>query len=117
MANAVDTTLQILTDRIDNLEMKISYQDEVIDQLNKVIVDQWAELKRFQRRIDGLERQLREGRSRREKTRARNHRRRITDATPVGRTSERSISNLAPLPVLRPCRRIPPNQTAPPLSL
>ena len=61
MANALETTLQGLTDRIDNLEMKISYQDEVIEQLNKVVVDQWAELKQFQRRIEGLERQLRDG--------------------------------------------------------
>ena len=61
MTRASETTLPVLADRIDNLEMKISYQEEMIEQLNKVVVDQWGHLKQFQRRIEGLERQLSEG--------------------------------------------------------
>ena len=38
-------------DRIDALEMRVAYQEDVIDDLNKTITAQWA-------RIDGLSRQL-----------------------------------------------------------
>ena len=60
MANAVEATLQDLAARIDNLEMKITYQDDVIEDLNKVIIKQWSTFEQFQRRIDTLERRLRE---------------------------------------------------------
>ncbi len=39
--------------RIDALEMRVAYQDQVIEDLNQAIIDQW-------KRIDGLKRQLAE---------------------------------------------------------
>ena len=40
-----------LTDRIDTLEARLTFQDDVIETLNKTITDQWT-------RIDALTRQL-----------------------------------------------------------
>jgi len=39
--------------RIDTLEMRVAYQDQVIEDLNQAIIDQWKQ-------IDGLKRQLAE---------------------------------------------------------
>ena len=39
--------------RIDALEMRAAYQDQVIEDLNQAIIDQWKQ-------IDGLKRQLAE---------------------------------------------------------
>jgi SlyX protein len=39
--------------RIDALEMRVAYQDQVIEDLNQAIIDQWKQ-------IDGLKRQLAE---------------------------------------------------------
>lgn len=39
--------------RIDALEMRAAYQDQVIEDLNRAIIDQWKQ-------IDGLKRQLAE---------------------------------------------------------
>jgi SlyX protein len=39
--------------RIDALEMRVAYQDQVIEDLNQAIMDQWKQ-------IDGLKRQLAE---------------------------------------------------------
>jgi SlyX protein len=43
--------LKTLTDRIDTLEARLTFQDDTIETLNKTITDQWA-------RIDTLTRQL-----------------------------------------------------------
>jgi SlyX protein len=42
---------KILHDRIDTLEVRLSYQDEVIEALNKTVTAQWKQ-------IDSLGRQL-----------------------------------------------------------
>lgn len=42
-----------LSERIDALEMRLTYQDETIETLNQTITDQW-------RKIDALTRQLAE---------------------------------------------------------
>jgi len=47
-------------DRIDNLEMRIAHQDEVIDVLNKMVIEQWAKLDQAFARIKHLEDRLRE---------------------------------------------------------
>ena len=39
--------------RIDALEMRVAYQDQVIEDLNQALIDQWKQ-------IDGLKRQLAE---------------------------------------------------------
>ena len=43
--------LKTLTDRIDTLESRLTFQDDAIETLNKTIPDQWT-------RIDALTRQL-----------------------------------------------------------
>ena len=43
--------LRALTDRIDTLEARLTFQDDAIETLNKTITEQWA-------RIDALTRQL-----------------------------------------------------------
>lgn len=48
------------TARIDNLEMRIAYQDEVIDALNKAVIEQWARLDRALGRIKQLEARIQE---------------------------------------------------------
>jgi SlyX protein len=50
--------LQDLAARIDNLEMKLTYQDDVIEGLNTVIIKQWSAIEQLQRRIEGLERRV-----------------------------------------------------------
>ena len=46
-----------LTKRIDTLEMRVAYQDETIEALNKTITAQWSQL-------DGLKREITELRER-----------------------------------------------------
>jgi SlyX protein len=43
----------VLSERIDALEMRLTYQDETIETLNQTITDQW-------RKIDALTRQMTE---------------------------------------------------------
>ena len=45
------TDSQTLNDRIDRLEARIAFQDDVIETLNKTVTEQWA-------KIDALTRQL-----------------------------------------------------------
>ena len=47
-------------DRIDNLEMRVAHQDEVIEALNKTVIEQWARLDSALQRIKLLEDRLRE---------------------------------------------------------
>ncbi len=46
--------------RIDNLEMRLTYQDEVIEALNKTVIEQWSKLDQAMNRIKQLEDRLRE---------------------------------------------------------
>ncbi len=46
--------------RIDNLEMRVAYQDEVIEALNRTVIEQWAKLDQAFARIKHLEDRLRE---------------------------------------------------------
>ncbi len=49
-----------LADRIDDLELRIAYQDQVIETLDKTVVEQWARLEQALARIQRLEERLRE---------------------------------------------------------
>jgi SlyX protein len=60
MADGLDATLQALAARIDTLEMRVAYQDEVIEELNTVVVEQWARLDLAQRRMEALQERLRD---------------------------------------------------------
>ena len=57
---ADQTQTAALAARLDNLEMRIAYQDQVIEQLNAVIVEQWRTLTQAQGRIERLEQRIRE---------------------------------------------------------
>jgi SlyX protein len=55
MTNGPETTAQALGERIDNLEVRLAYQDQVIEDLNKVIVEQWGKFDDLLRLIVRLE--------------------------------------------------------------
>jgi SlyX protein len=58
MADLPGPTLQAPAERIDTLEMRIAYQDQAIEDLNKVIVEQWSKLDQALARIDRLENRI-----------------------------------------------------------
>ena len=39
------------TERLDALEVRIAYQDEIIEDLNKTVVAQWKEIERLTREL------------------------------------------------------------------
>jgi SlyX protein len=43
-----------LTARIDTLEMRFAYQDQVIDDLNRTITEQWKQIDNLTRRLANL---------------------------------------------------------------
>lgn len=51
---------QDLSARMDNLEVRIAYQDEVIEALNKTVVEQWGRLEEARAHIKLLEGRIRE---------------------------------------------------------
>jgi len=57
MANHSDAQPSLAA-RIDTLEMRLTYQDTMIEDLNTVIVAQWAKLDQMQNQIRRLEARL-----------------------------------------------------------
>ena len=53
-----------LTARLDQLEIRIAYQDETIETLNQTITEQWQEIDRLKRQLARLDDRLREAESR-----------------------------------------------------
>jgi len=53
-----------LSERIDALEMRLSYQDVTIETLNQTITAQWTEIDRLTRQIAELKERLQEAESR-----------------------------------------------------
>jgi SlyX protein len=45
---------EALSARLDALEIRIAYQDQVIDDLNVTVTDQWKQIDALTRRIQGL---------------------------------------------------------------
>ncbi len=60
MSDLAATALQHLGARIDSLEMRIAYQDDVIEQLNKAIVEQWSKYDQVLGRMQRLEHRVRD---------------------------------------------------------
>ena len=52
-----------LSDRIDALEMRLTYQDEAIETLNQTITAQWTEIDKLTRQLAELKERLREAES------------------------------------------------------
>ena len=49
-----------LSDRIDALEIRLSFQDETIETLNKTITAQWQQIDALTRQVAGLNARLQE---------------------------------------------------------
>jgi SlyX protein len=52
-----------LTERIDALEMRLTYQDVTIETLNQTITAQWVEIDRLTRQVAELKERLQEAES------------------------------------------------------
>ncbi len=52
-----------LSDRIDALEIRVSFQDETIETLNKTITAQWQQIDALTRQVAGLNERLQEAES------------------------------------------------------
>lgn len=55
--------LDALSERIDALEMRLTYQDESLEALNQTITAQWTEIDRLTRQVAELKERLREAES------------------------------------------------------
>jgi SlyX protein len=53
-----------LAARMDGLEIRVAYQDQVIEDLNAAITDQWKQIDALMRRIESLTDRLREAENR-----------------------------------------------------
>ena len=53
-------TTKTLSDRIDALEIRLAFQDETIETLNKTITAQWQQIDALTRQIAGLNERLQE---------------------------------------------------------
>jgi len=53
-----------LAARLDQLEIRIAYQDETIETLNQTITEQWQDIDRLKRQLARLDDRLREAESR-----------------------------------------------------
>lgn len=51
---------EVLNARIDALEIRIAYQDEIIEDLNKTVVAQWKQIDALTRRLANLLDRVRE---------------------------------------------------------
>ena len=49
-----------LSERIDTLEMRFAYQDQVIEDLNRTITDQWKQIDLLTRRMAHITERMRE---------------------------------------------------------
>lgn len=50
--------------RIEQLEIRITYQDETIEALNQTIMEQWQQIDRLKRQLTQLDARLQEAESR-----------------------------------------------------
>jgi SlyX protein len=55
-----ETDGALLAARLDTLETKIAYQDQVIEELNKAVVEQWNTLDALRSRVEGLQERIRD---------------------------------------------------------
>ncbi|MGO4713438.1 SlyX family protein [Bradyrhizobium sp. 2TAF24] len=52
------------TERLDSLEIRIAYQDEIIETLNKAVTEQWVRIEALTREIGRLTDRVREAENR-----------------------------------------------------
>ena len=58
---------EALAARVDELEMRLTHQDVTIEELNRVVTEQWTEIDRLKRLVRGFEDQLAEAMAERER--------------------------------------------------
>ena len=59
----VDSDVNALGERIDALEMRLTYQDVTIETLNQTITAQWVEIDRLTRQLRDLKERVQEAES------------------------------------------------------
>ena len=52
-----------LSDRLEALEVRVTYQDDTIETLNQTITAQWAEIDRLTRQVAALKQRLQDAES------------------------------------------------------
>ena len=52
--------VKTLSERIDTLETRLTFQDETIETLNKTITEQWLKIDALTRQVKGLSERLQE---------------------------------------------------------
>ena len=57
------SNVDVLNERIDALEMRLTYQDVTIETLNQTITTQWVEIDRLTRQVAELKERLQEAES------------------------------------------------------
>jgi SlyX protein len=57
------SNVDVLNERIDALEMRLTYQDVTIETLNQTITAQWVEIDRLTRQVAELKERLRDAES------------------------------------------------------
>jgi SlyX protein len=55
--------LRMLADRIDTLESRLAFQDDIIETLNKTVTEQWAKIDALTRQLVALGERLQEAES------------------------------------------------------
>ena len=60
MSETRTSETKALGDRIDALEIRLSFQDETIETLNKTITAQWQQIDALTRQVAGLNERLQE---------------------------------------------------------
>ena len=55
--------IKTLSDRIDALETRLTFQDETIETLNKTITAQWQQIDALKRQVEALSERLQEAES------------------------------------------------------
>jgi SlyX protein len=61
--SGIDSDVHSLGERIDALEMRLTYHDVTIETLNQTITSQWVEIDRLTRQLRELKERLREAES------------------------------------------------------
>jgi SlyX protein len=57
------SNVKLLSDRIDALEMRLTFQDETIETLNQTITAQWQQIDALTRQVAALRERLQEAES------------------------------------------------------
>ncbi|MGA8901415.1 SlyX family protein [Bradyrhizobium sp.] len=63
MSDSKALDFKTLADRLDTLEARLTFQDDVIDTLNKTVTEQWTRIDALTRQLVALSQRLQEAES------------------------------------------------------